>query len=141
MPKAIVQPITNFTTRDGLFLLAALIALLLSLREGQIQVNLIPLWRIPIQRDETRVRGKGDRQISHLPGPLVSDLDGGGLNDIIVVDSKCGLRLFRVINGVLSAEKVRKRDRLGLGLVEEMIIVSCSSHFIVEGVILNRVNT
>ncbi len=144
MPKAILQPITNFTTRDGLFLLAALIALLLSLRMGQIQVNLTPLWRIPIQRDETTVRGKGNRQIVPLPGPLVSDLDGDGLNEIIVVDYRCRLSLFRVRNGVLLAEKVSERDRLalvfmfvlglGLRLVEEMIVI-CSSHLTIGGII------
>ncbi len=111
MPKAIVQPISNFTARDGLCLLAALVALLISLREGQIQVNLIPLGRIPIRRDETRVRGKGGNTlISPLPGPLVSDLDGDGLNEIIVVDSKCGLRLFHVIHGALVATEVRGKE-------------------------------
>ncbi len=145
MPKAIVQLITNFTVRDGLFLLAALITLLLSLRDGRIQVNVVPLWRIAIQRDVTRVRGKGDdRQITPLPGPLVSDLDGDGLNEIIVVDYRCRLSLFRVRNGVLLAEKVSERDRLalvfmfvlglGLRLVEEMIVI-CSSHLTIGGII------
>ncbi len=151
MPKAILQPITNFNTRDGLFMLAALIALLLSFRVDQIQVNLTPSWRIPIQRDETTVRGKGNRQNVPLPGPLVSDLDGDGLNEIVVVDSRCGLRLFRVRNGVLFTKKVRERgrDRLGLvlvvdlglrlrsrlRLVEETIIVSFNSHLTLDGVI------
>ncbi|KAG5190988.1 hypothetical protein JKP88DRAFT_296872 [Tribonema minus] len=96
-------------TRDGLVILVAFGATLTSLRSGG-DVTLTEIWRLdsPVHHRHHLQEQPGDYHVHAAPAPIIADVDGDGLNEVVHVDGSGWLQVLRSPSGGAPLEVISR---------------------------------